>query len=383
MLFIHDHTFVIKDGRHYTTGSLNQKVMDRYRDWFGSLSVFATERVATDSDSVFIRSENLVDNVDFHLVPKKRTVGHVLSCCKEVEKVVMQSDGIVVRMSIFGAIGVHYARKHNTPYLVEMVACPWDSLWYHSVKGKVLAPFMTLLTKYVCKKAPFVLYVTNEFLQRRYPTKGVQIGCSDVELTWIDQSILNKRIEKIQNCDEKKLKICTVANIAIKYKGQDLVIRSLKELKKYGIECEYYLVGGGSPERLQKVADECGVSNMVHFIGAKPHEDIFEILDGMDLYVQPSYQEGLPRAVIEAMSRGCPVVGSSTGGIPELIEAQCVFKKGSKDDFIQTVKQIKKTDLLRIASRNFEKSKEYEKNSLDQKRTRFYMDFAALIKKGK
>lgn len=383
MLFIHDHTFVIKDGKYYTTGSLNQRVMDRYRGWFGSLSVFATKRAATEKDNAFVRDENQVSGIDFNLVPKKNSVGHIIRCSKSIENAVKKADCVVVRMSIFGAIGIHYARKHNIPYFVEMVACPWDSLWYHSVKGKILAPFMTLLTKSVCRKAPYVLYVTNEFLQKRYPSKGITIGCSDVELTNIDDEVLARRIKRIESGDPKKLKICTVANIAVRYKGQDIVIKSLKELKEQGIWCDYYLIGGGDPQRLKTVAKECGVEEQVHIVGPKPHEEIFALLDDMDVYVQPSLQEGLPRAVIEAMSRGCPVIGSTTGGIPELINKEFVFKKGSQSGFIGAMLKINESSMLKNAKLNFEKSKEYEKVSLDKKREEFYLRFAASVQKGK
>lgn len=99
----------------------------------------------------------------------------------------------------------------------------------------------------------------------------------------------------------------------------------------------------------------------------------------MDIYVQPSLQEGLPRAVIEAMSRGCPVIGSTTGGIPELIASECVFKRKSKSSFIAVMSKIDKNFLLRNAKQNFEKAEEYEKDYLDEKRSKFYENFAQKV----
>ena len=378
MLFVHDHTFVEKDGMLYTTGSLNQKIMDRYKSWFGSVSVFATTRIATEKDSAYIRVENYVNDIDFHLVPKRNNPFYFWTIRKKIEKEVKHSNCLVSRMSIFGAIAVHYARKHSVPYMIEMVACPWDSLWYHSLKGKLLAPFMTLLTKRVCWRAPRVLYVTDRFLQSRYPTQGVQVGCSDVELTDINDYALEKRLKKIKNRTSSEIiKLCTVANINVRYKGQDLVIKSLKRLRAKGIKCEYYLIGGGDPSWISDVINESGEENNVFVVGPKPHEEIFSILDNIDIYIQPSLQEGLPRAVIEAMSRGCPIIGSSTGGIPELIDSSCVFKKGDEQSFIHTITQmIEKDTLLENAVANFQRSKKYAKNKLDAKRDAFYKEFA-------
>lgn len=384
MLFIHDHTFVKKSDNYYTTGSLNQRVMNRYKEWFGNVQVFATTRTATEKDSAFIRDENLVQNLEFKLVPKKNSILHIIKCCKPLKAAVRTSDCVVIRMSILGALGVFYAKKFNRPYLVEMVACPWDSLWYHSKKGKVLAPVMVLLTKYICKRAPYVLYVTNEFLQKRYPTKGKSIGCSDVELIDVNTTALEERINKINDIDLKSniIRLCTVANISVKYKGQDLVIGAIKELSTRGLNCEYSLIGGGDPTRLKEYSKECGVEDNIHFVGPVPHEKIFEYLDSIDIYVQPSYQEGLPRAVIEAMSRGCPVIGASTGGIPELIDKQCVFQKGSQDNLINVLLQVDKESMKKNALKNFEKSKLYEKDYLDKLRAEFYMDFIIHVKKG-
>lgn len=382
MLFIHDHTFLEKDGRYYTTGSLNQQVMNRYKRWFGKVDIFATTRSAEKSDKDIIRNENLVDHVGFKLIVKKKNFTHYIKCLIHMKEAVKGSNCVIVRMSIFGAIGVFYARRFKKPYLVEMVACPWDSLWYHSLKGKFFAPFMTLLTKVVCKNAPYVIYVTNSFLQRRYPTNGITIGCSDVELSDINVNLLAERISKIEsmNSDQMSFKLCTVANVGVKYKGQEIVINAIKKLDQVGINCDYYLVGGGNNSRLKKVAEKTNVKDKVHFIGSLPHGEIFNFIDNMDLYIQPSKQEGLPRAVIEAMSRACPVIGARTGGIPELISQEFVFKKGSKESFIDIIKCLSKEKMVVSAKENLDKSKEYQKSVLDIKRNDFYLDFANAVK---
>ena len=79
------------------------------------------------------------------------------------------------------------------------MSCPWDVFWNHSLKGKLLAPFMYYTTKRCVKDSNYVVYVTNEFLQKRYPTMGKNIGCSDVELPPLDDSILDNRLNKIRN----------------------------------------------------------------------------------------------------------------------------------------------------------------------------------------
>ena len=101
--------------------------------------------------------------------------------------------------------------------------------------------------------------------------------------------------------------------------------------------------------------------------------------DSLDIYIQPSKQEGLPRAVIEAMSRGCPVIGTNIAGIPELIQKEFLFKKGSTKEVISALNRIMKADLGKIATENFNNAREYEKDKLIEKREYFYDEFLSDI----
>lgn len=94
----------------------------------------------------------------------------------------------------------------------------------------------------------------------------------------------------------------------LKTKGQHDVIRALGELKKRGdTNYEYQLVGLGDESFLRSIAKNT-MLRMKWFLGGKTHDEVFQWLDNIDIYVQPSYQEGLCRAIVEAMSRGCPVI---------------------------------------------------------------------------
>src|SRR5690606_15570335 len=119
---------------------------------------------------------------------------------------------------------------------------------------------------------------------------------------------------------QNKIIIGTTAAIDVKHKGQQYVIEALGELKKNGYtKFEYHLVGGGDPAYLKSIAKRHNIEENIHFLGTLPHNKVFEWLDNIDIYVQPSRQEGLPRALIEAMSRGLPAFGANTAGIPELL----------------------------------------------------------------
>lgn len=295
-----------------------------------------------------------------------------------IKEAVASSDCLVLRDSSCASIALKYSKKYNKPYIYECVGCNWDSMWNHSLLGKFLAPYTYLKAKSEISNAPFVCYVTNEFLQRRYPTKGTGVGCSDVVLEYIDDSTLKSRLARIQTMsDRNEYVVGTAAALDVKYKGQQYVIRAIAELKNRGINIRYRLAGGNRKEStfLHDLAEKCGVLDNVEFCGSLSSEEMEAFYDSLDIYIQPSKQEGLPRSVIEAMSRGCPVIGSNIAGIPELIQKENLFKAGDYKDLEKHIEALLQTDMKQIVEENFSKAKEYQGDVLDARRKVFYDKF--------
>src|SRR5690606_35280766 len=105
----------------------------------------------------------------------------------------------------------------------------------------------------------------------------------------------------------------------------------------------------------------------------KSGSEIFNFLDHIDIYIHPSLTEGLPRAVIEAMSRACPVLVSNAGGLPELVNLEFVHKAGDFTVLYQSIKSLgsNKEKLMQSAKQNYLKSKIYDNKFLEQKRSNF------------
>ena len=132
---------------------------------------------------------------------------------------------------------------------------------------------------------------------------------------------------------------------------------------------------------MKKFVKKYNVEDNVIFKGSFPHDEIFKLLSEMDLYIQPSLQEGLPRAMIEAMSVGMPIIGSNTGGIPELIDHKCIFKKKDTKKIISMVKNIDNNFLVEQSEKNYLYSKKFYNKNLYTKRKSFYKDGLGLWKK--
>lgn len=266
------------------------------------------------------------------------------------------------------------AKEQNKKFMSFVVSCAWDAYWNHGWKGKVLAPYKFLRTRYTIKHSDYVLYVSNKFLQERYPTNAkYQCGCSNVKINHLNDSILEKRLEYIDKWDGKEIRIATTGAVDVRYKGHEYVLRALYDLKKRGkTNIHYYLLGGGSPVYLKGIVARYGLEKQVHFMGIIPHDEVFATLDSMHIYIQPSLQEGLPRAMVEAMSRGLMCVGAKTAAIPELIEQQFVTRRKSSDDIVKILENLTKEQLMEQAKRNFDEARNYEEEKLNTRRKEFF-----------
>lgn len=295
----------------------------------------------------------------------------------ELTNQLIKCDKVIIRMpSMLGILACDICEKAAIPYMIEMVACAWDGYNNHTNKvGKLIAPFMYFSTKKCVSKCNYVLYVTSKFLQKRYPSSGKQFSCSDVSLCDLNESVLSSKINAIDNFDEKKFSLCTLANVGMKYKGHIYVLKVMKKLKKDGYNIKYYLAGNGDQSYLKKIIKKYNLSDNVEFLGSLPHDKVFNLLDRIDIYIQPSLQEGLPRALVEAMSRGCCCIGSNVGGIPELLDKEFIFKRKKTKELYKILKNLTKEDVIKQGQINFEKSKMFGKQFLDNKRNSIYINF--------
>lgn len=104
-------------------------------------------------------------------------------------------------------------------------------------------------------------------------------------------------------------------------KGVDVLLRAWRSVRESaaGAARAELLVAGDGPdrERLKALARELGVQDSVRFLGRR--DDLPEVMAGAEIYVQPSRQEGLPNAVLEAMSSGLPVIASRVSGNVDLV----------------------------------------------------------------
>ena len=78
------------------------------------------------------------------------------------------------------------------------------------------------------------------------------------------------------------------------------------------------IVGGGRrAAEVRQLAQSLGLADAVHFLGQR--QDVPDLLNAMDIFVLPSYSEGVSLALLEAMAAGLPVIATAVGGLPEVV----------------------------------------------------------------
>jgi glycosyltransferase involved in cell wall biosynthesis len=104
-------------------------------------------------------------------------------------------------------------------------------------------------------------------------------------------------------------------------KGQDLLIEALPAVARAAPEAHLWLIGddGGLGRALRARAHDLGVSDRVTFAGARPREELPELLRTASLCAVPSRFEAFPYTCLEAMACGRAVVAADTGGLPEAL----------------------------------------------------------------
>lgn len=379
--FVFDTRFVKFEDDYYSV-SLSSKILkERYLSVFDEMVVIGRYREVNESPKGKLVQCN-TDQIQFKCTKDEHPLKRILHFGREnrhLKNALNDCDAVICR----GWRGTGTSRKLKKPYLVEVVNCAWDSYWNHGLLGKMVAPIMFFLRRITTKQAPFVIYVTNRFLQQRYPTNGKTTSISNVALTAYSDEVLASRLEKIAGKPKnEKIIIGTAAAVDVPFKGQRFVIEALAKLKKMGCaNFEYQIAGHGNNQKLKELAEELGVLDQVVFLGSIVHDEMFAWFDSLDVYIQPSLQEGLPRAMIEAMSRGLPCYGTKTGGIPELIDSKyvCSSNRRIADKLAVFLKNHNNEEALEMARKNYEESKKYAVEVLKNRRYEFLLDFSKSV----
>jgi glycosyltransferase involved in cell wall biosynthesis len=108
-------------------------------------------------------------------------------------------------------------------------------------------------------------------------------------------------------------------------KGQHLLIEALRRIVAAGRDDIELVLAGDGPDAdsLRAQSTACGLARLVRFTGALNRDEVRDLYARADAFVLPSFAEGIPVVLMEAMASGLPCLTTRIAGIPELIEDGC------------------------------------------------------------
>jgi glycosyltransferase involved in cell wall biosynthesis len=378
-LFAHDHRFVENSGGTVSSAQgFGTDFWEFYLKYFDELRVAARRGVGVIGGA---RSDH--PKVAFTYFPNLSTVAALVrlpGASGLMAAAVAECDAVIARVpSELGFLAARTARRLGRPYILEVVGCPWDSLrHYGSLQGQFYAPVMALRLRRAVRGASYVSYVTQSFLQRRYPPgKALVLAASDVDLPSVQGRPRDgsPRMEGVMTFG-------LIGSLTGRFKGIHVAIEALRLARRDIPQARLRVLGAGDPAPWRIIARQHGVQEAVCFDPPRvPGDAVLSWLEDIDVYLQPSFMEGLPRALVEAMSRGCPALGSTAGGIPEMLPAACMHAPGDAASLSRLMIRAA-TDAnwradqsrtnLAIASR-------YLKSALEARRKTFWEAFARRV----
>lgn len=121
----------------------------------------------------------------------------------------------------------------------------------------------------------------------------------------------------------QRLKLITVGALNV-VKNTTAIIEALPTISEHHPNLQLDVIGSGwLRDKLVQKASELGFAEQVVFHGNLPHESVFELLAGAHIFVFPSHSEGFPKALLEALACGLPVIASPVSVIPHLVGQGC------------------------------------------------------------
>ncbi len=367
------------DGSVWTQTMFPRSFWQRYLDVFDGVRILArvlpVNEIPTDSLRVDGDGVELIE-VPHYIGPlqyarRRRRVRRAVLGALSAERAVILRVSSQIANCLAPAL-----YRSGQPFGTEVVADPHDVFSPKAVRHVLRPWFRRQFARQLrdqCQAACATAYVTEHALQRRYPPSAESFTThySSVELP--REAF---RSEPRTDFTHHPLQIVFVGTLSQMYKGVDDLIDALAVCLGNGLRLHLTVIGDGQHRsQLEAQARSSGCGTSVSFLGQlSAGEAVRNQLDQADLFVLPSRQEGLPRAMIEAMARGLPCIGSDVGGIPELLSPQDIVPTGDVAALAHKIREVVDTPgrLASMSRRTLERAESFREETLRRRRRDFY-----------
>ena len=272
--------------------------------------------------------------------------------------------------------------KTGKPFAVEIVTDPWVNFGPRAegikVFNKIYQREWTNVVKKMCALADGASYVTERYLQNLYPPKAfTDPSCFTAAYSSVELADDSFGTARIWAEGQKEFIITHASNYFNSYaKGHLTVMKALQKVRKDGYNAKVRFIGDG-PMRseFEQKANELGIADSVEFLGRMANGDeVRKRIADSDMLILPTYAEGLPRVLLEAMSIGLPCLSSPICGIPEILKPEYLYDFDDYEGFASGIEKFVSNPQLmtQVSAENLQTAQKYNSSTLNQRRKDFY-----------
>ncbi len=203
------------------------------------------------------------------------------------------------------------------------------------------------LTRKVLQGADQIIAVSQELQKEMIVAFDIpeeKISVIDMGVTTSEFLTDDKGLQKDSLGVSRDTILLLFVGIDMERKGALVLFDAVKRLgDRLNRSAHFYLIGGGDLSPYQKRLDNADLGKRITLLGLQPHDQTRRWVRAADVFILPSYGEGLPVSVMEAMAGGCAIVSTKVGGIPQLIENGkngLLVTPGSDEELAEALHQI-------------------------------------------
>lgn len=229
---------------------------------------------------------------------------------------------------------------------------------------------------WICSRMTYNLALNGEEMQclERWNRKKARfIHGIGIPINSFMSTCVSGKFREEVNIPKNAILITSVGELN-KNKNHKLILEAMHCLKNDNL---YLVICGIGPEhdRLLKMAEKFGLKDRVKLVGFR--SDIRNILNETDIFIFPSFHEGLPVSVMEAMTMGLPVICSDIRGNRDLIienEGGCLFDPTSDEDLAAKIDSLIQNpiQITKMGKFNAERIKMYDISNVEKELTEIY-----------
>ena len=291
-----------------------------------------------------------IDGNSFNYIPGRfiltRVIGYIILQIKFVYKIIIisrKTDCFLFFMGEGLLLPLLACKITRKPSVLALAASAAKIEMGKDILSKILVKMENIS---YCLSDRMIIYSPNLIKEWNLTKYSNKIFIAHEHIINFDKFKITKPL------NERKCIVSYIGRFS-REKGILSFIQAIPYILKENIDVSFQ-VGGNGPLKsaVEEILEEKGLHNKVSISGWIDHENLPDYLNNVKLLVMPSYTEGLPNIMLEAMACGTPVLATTVGAIPDILkdsETGFVMENNSPENIAKNIiRAINHPDLLKI-----------------------------------